>query len=148
MGAEVICRVRHRDQASQGLALLETGELLFRGDFRLKIPFRDIESIECKGPELCVAYGDEIAVFELGKAAEAWAAKIRNPRGRLEKLGVKPGQRLSVLGLQDDDFVAELRALSTNISIGSIAPGSDLVFYAAAEVDDLAHLPELRIART
>jgi hypothetical protein len=42
VGAEAVCRVVYGDQVSEGKALLETAELLFRGDFRLKIPFREI----------------------------------------------------------------------------------------------------------
>ena len=34
----------------------------------------------------------------LGAAADKWAAKIGSPKSRVEKLGVKPGVRVSVLG--------------------------------------------------
>ena len=39
MGNEARCKVRFGKQESEGKALLETSEVLFRGDFRLKIPF-------------------------------------------------------------------------------------------------------------
>src|SRR6266480_3934010 len=39
VGNEMSCKVRFGKQESDGKALLETSEILFRGDFRLKIPF-------------------------------------------------------------------------------------------------------------
>jgi hypothetical protein len=44
MGNEASCKVRFNKRESQGKALLETSEILFRGDFRLKIPFSTIKS--------------------------------------------------------------------------------------------------------
>ena len=44
MGNEVTCNVQFGKQQSEGKALLETSEILFRGEFRLKIPFSAIKS--------------------------------------------------------------------------------------------------------
>ncbi|HWO72722.1 MAG TPA: hypothetical protein VNN21_04120, partial [Dehalococcoidia bacterium] len=91
MGSEAVCNVTYRGLNSEGKALLETSELIFRGDFRLRIPFSAIEMIEAEGGELRIRYEGSVAVFSLGPRAESWAEKIRNPRGLLDKLGVKPG---------------------------------------------------------
>lgn len=144
MGSEAFCRVCYGNQVSRGRALLETAELLFRGDFRLKIAFRDIVSLSSEAGELRVGFGDGIAVFELGRDADAWAAKIRNPRGLMDKLGVKAGQRVSVLGVDDAAFLDELRARTEAVTSGTPAPDSDLVFYEADDVEDLASLAALR----
>jgi len=48
MGLEADCDVRLNKQASKGHARLEEKELLFRGGFRLKIPFGDVKSIEVR----------------------------------------------------------------------------------------------------
>ena len=52
----------------------------------------------------------ERAVLELGAAAEKWAEKIRSPKSRLDKLGVKAGQAVSVIGPVEEGFRDELRA--------------------------------------
>ena len=44
----------------------------------------------------------------LGDAAEKWALKIQHPPSRLDKIGVKPEWRVSVLGLSDRTFLGEL----------------------------------------
>ncbi len=52
MGNEAKCLVRFGKQQSEGKALLETSEILFRGDFRLKIPFSSIKSATAVDGEL------------------------------------------------------------------------------------------------
>jgi hypothetical protein len=141
MGQEARCRVRFGEQAGEGKALLEAHELVFRGAFRLVIPFRAIESLEEAGGELAVRWPDGRAVFALGPQAAKWAAKIRNPRSRLDKLGVKPGQVVSVLGVADAGFLDELRERTSAVHCDNeAAPESDLVFYAADRLEDLTRL--------
>jgi hypothetical protein len=45
MGQELKCRVEFGEQSSEGKALLESTEIVFRGGFRLKIPFQGIQSV-------------------------------------------------------------------------------------------------------
>ncbi len=89
MGNEVRCIVRFANQESEGKALLETSEILFRGGFRLKIPFSTIKSAKAVDGELRLQIAEGFAVFQLGAAAEKWCEKILHPKSRLEKLGVK-----------------------------------------------------------
>ncbi len=98
MGAENRCRVRFGKQSGQGRALLETNELIFRGDFRLVIPFKDISKVNAVDGELRVRFSGGEAVFELGPLAEKWAAKILHPKSTIEKLGVKPGMCVTLAG--------------------------------------------------
>ena len=145
MGSEAVCRVSYKGEASEGKALLETTELIFRGDFRIKIPFAQIASLETSDGDLHVGYDGGVAVFELGRNAEKWAEKIRNPRGLLEKLGVKPGMTVVVLGIEDGDFETQLRD-RVGAPARSLSKDADLVFYEADAADDLIRLPELRAA--
>src|SRR5467141_5325739 len=98
MGNEASCKVLFGKQESQGKALLETSEILFRGDFRLKIPFSTIQSVKAVDGELRLQTADGLAVFQLGATAEKWRDKILHPKSRIEKLGVKPGAKVSLLG--------------------------------------------------
>ena len=99
MGAEVPCRVRFGKQQSEGKALLETNEILFRGDFRLKIPLSTIQSLKAVDGELRVQTAEGLAVFHLGAAAEKWREKIIHPKSRLEKLGVKPNSKDATIAI-------------------------------------------------
>jgi hypothetical protein len=144
MGSEAVCTVRFGDRLSEGKALLETSELLFRGDFRLKIPFRDITRLANENGELTVGFSEGTAIFELGPNASKWAAKIRNPRGLIDKLGVKAGHRVAVLGVTDAEFLSDLRANALDVGDKTLPPDADIVFYEADELTALARLPELR----
>jgi hypothetical protein len=63
---------------------------------------------------------------------------------RLDKLGVKPGSRVALVGLEDAAFEAELRDRTADITHGDPGPDTDLVFLAADDHEDLASLPALR----
>src|ERR1700732_4264107 len=110
MGNEVKCMVRVGKEVSEGKALLETSEILFRGGFRLKIPFASIKSAKAVDGELRLQTADGLAVFELGPAAEKWREKILHPKSRMEKIGLNPATRISLLGHFDAEFLRELRA--------------------------------------
>lgn len=144
MGSEAICSVSYAGQVSEGKALLETSEVLFRGDFRLKIPFSEITSVATEDGALRLGYAGNVASFELGGNADRWAEKIRNPRGLLDKLGVKPGMHTVVLGVKDADFLDQLTSRTGPPHQTIDAGDFDVVFYEADRIDDLARLPDLR----
>jgi hypothetical protein len=144
MGREATCEVRAGGKASRGHVRLEEKELLFKGDFRLKVPFADMKKVEAKGGWLRFAHGGGTAELNLGPEAEKWAERILNPKGRLEKLGVKDGQRLSVLGLDDEkDFQAELSARRLDVS-ARLRKDTDIVVVHMSAPGDLQRLPALR----
>jgi hypothetical protein len=142
MGQEIKCRVDFAGESSDGKALLETNELIFRGAFRLKIPFQAITALEASQGRMSVDYPDGQAVFHIGKAAEKWADKIRNPPSRLDKLGVKPGTKVHLIGRHDQDFRREL----TQRGAVSSAKMPDLVFLSVKEKDQLVELAYLKEA--
>jgi hypothetical protein len=64
-------------------------------------------------------------------------------RPRVLKLGVKAGQRVSVLGVDDPDLVEEMEEMGADVST-ALRPGSDIVFFAAETAADLARVADLR----
>ena len=142
MGNELTCRVELGKQQSEGKALLETSELLFRGGFRLKIPFSTIKSAKAADGELRLETAEGLAVFHLGAAAEKWRDKILHPKSRIEKLGIKPGARISLLGGFDSDFLAEISGLTKSVSKGKAASDAECIFFSAGSKQDLGALPK------
>ena len=49
MGQEANCKARFGKQVSAGHAMLETDYVLFRGDFRVKIPFKSMRKVKATG---------------------------------------------------------------------------------------------------
>jgi hypothetical protein len=144
MGREASCKVRVGGRIVRGKALLETKELLFRGDgMRLAIPLAGIRRVVARDGLLEVRGPDGDVAFELGDQAASWARRIENPPGRLDKLGVKPGMKVSVVGTLDPEFLDELRARVEDVSEGRPRAASDLLFFvprSAADLDRLAVL--------
>jgi hypothetical protein len=143
MGKELNCTVRFGKQQSEGKALLETSEILFRGEFRLKIPFSTIKSAKAVDGELRLQTADGLAVFRLGAAAEKWWDKILHPRSRIEKLGVKPGAKVSLLGQFDAEFLREVASLTKSVSKGKTTSDSDWIFFAADSKGDLGSISKI-----
>jgi len=146
MGLEATCAVRFGKQASEGKAQLEATEILFRGDFRLKIPLEDVASVEARKGSLVVVWPEGQATFALGKDAEKWALKVRHPRSLLDKLGVKAGSRVAVVGSFPGDFLKDLAGRTEDVARGKPGKDTDLVFVAMGDSKDLRHLPGLREA--
>jgi len=64
-------------------------------------------------------------------------------RSRVEKLGVKPGSDVLLLGIEaDTDFVAELRGAGARVR-SSGAARADMIFATFHHRDDLRRLPAL-----
>lgn len=143
MGLEAQCTATLGRKSSAGLARLEEKELLFRGAFRLKIPLAAVKSAEARRGVLAVKWADGAAAFQLGAQAEKWALKIRYPRSRMEKLGVKPGLRVAVLDVDDRSFWRELEATGA-VAGEELTKAGDLIFFGVADPAPLRRLRELR----
>jgi hypothetical protein len=144
MGSETECRARFGRLVSAGKALLETEALIFRGDFRLSIPFKDLSAVDAEDGELRLTFPEGTAIFELGPLADKWAAKIRNPKSLLDKLGVKPDSYLALVGLKDEAFLRQIRERTRNIARGRPKRELDIVFVAADGKEKLKQLDHLQ----
>jgi hypothetical protein len=143
MGNEANCTVRFGKQVSTGKALLETNELIFRGEFRLKIPFQAIKSVKAVDGELLIDFPEGKAAFGLGPQAEKWADKILHPKSRIEKLGIKPGAKVSTIGILDAGFLRELKELAGAVTAGKIGAECECVFFCADTQKELSQIAKL-----
>ncbi len=64
----------------------------------------------------------------------------------LDKLGVKPGARVAILGVDDPAFRAQLADRTHDITHGDPLPATDLVFLAADSLAELGRLGPLQTA--
>ncbi|HEY2820763.1 MAG TPA: hypothetical protein VGJ06_06955 [Candidatus Acidoferrum sp.] len=147
MGQERESTLRLGRRRIEGEALLETAEIIFRpvdGTKRLKFAFAEIvKSVKAVDGELRFHTEEGPAVLELGPAAEKWAEKILHPKSRVEKLGVKSGMSVSVLGTFDDEFLTELRKAAKNVFSGTAQAESELIFLAAETNKDLSRVGKI-----
>jgi hypothetical protein len=144
MGNEMDCTLRLNGKSFSGKALLESSELIFRGETRLKIPFSAITSVETKNRQLHVRTEGGLAVFELGTQAEKWREKITNPKSVLDKLGVKPGNSVAVLGGLPAESLSSLRKHGAVVSGGKIPKDAPWIFLGVNNKAELSRLPAIR----
>jgi len=143
MGREAMCRARFGREAGDGKALLETDEVLFRGDFRARVPLREISAVVVRAGVLTLAWPGGRLALTLGDQAGKWADAIRHPKSVVEKLGVKPGLEVALLGHFDAGFVADVARALGEPPRTRAAKGCDLVFLALAKPGDEARFAKL-----
>jgi hypothetical protein len=138
MGNEALCRVEIGGETAEAKALLETEEIIVRGALRAKIPFREAKDVAADGGVLRLRWNDRDVRIHVGRDAANWADKIRNPKSVADKLGVKSGQRISVIGKIDESFLGDLERSNR------LRKESDVIFFAANKSEELDRLADLR----
>jgi hypothetical protein len=146
VGQSVRCLAAFEGQTAEGTAQLETDELRFRGAFRLTIPFRDVRRAVARDGRLTVTFGGGTADFDLGARAPKWADKILHPPTLLDKLGIKAGQRVRLVGITDKDFIRDLTEPGVVGGRSTAGGPPDLLFYGAETTADLDGVGPLREA--
>lgn len=144
MGQEAVGALRLNGKSYRGRALLEHDAIIFRGGTRLTIQFREITAVTARAGALRLTSPRGVAEFQIGAAAERWAERIRTPRSLVDKLGVKPGARVAVLGVTDLPFWTQLRARTRDISMARPKAGTDVMLVQVSAPRDLARLRALQ----
>jgi hypothetical protein len=137
------CRVTVDGTPARARAFLESAEVILRGDARLRLPFEQLRRVEASAGTLTLRSDEHLVELELGNRAERWAERIRNPRTLIDKLGVKSGARIGVLGVDDDGFLGLLRARAGSVATGARGNELDAIFVqvdTAADLDRIASL--------
>lgn len=139
MGKDAQVQAIFPDGEDAGRLQYEPPKLLFRGASRRVFVGEALAGVRAEAGDLVLADGSR---FQLGeKAAANWADAILNPKGRPDKLGVKAGQRVALLGVEDPHLAVELAARGALVTDALV--DLDLLFYAADRADDLARIANL-----
>jgi len=143
MGRELLCRAKSDEKWFQGKALLETNEVVFRGDLRLKIPLASLQSVIVRDGELHLKWSGNSAVFELGNHAEKWADAILHPKSTAEKLGIKAGLRISFVDMAADSTLKAARQAAATFAENKPLADSDMIFLGVDADSDLSRIKKL-----
>lgn len=113
-----------------------------RGD----VPYKEVQVIStAKGILRIRADGVELQ-FPVGPNVDRLANKIRSPATRLEKMGVKAGLSVVLLGKFDAEFRSELEAARVKPTTSLPAEPVDLLLVAVRSLDDLAGIQSFAAA--
>ena len=116
VGREAECAVTYNGRKDVRKALLETDELLLRGDPRVVVKRADITRAEATAGVLLVAWAGGELKLALGPDAATWANDILNPKTRIDKLGVKAGQKVALVGVKDAALAGEIEKARASVS--------------------------------
>ena len=145
MGLEARCEIRWQGNTWSAAVHLDSQSLEVRGRPRLVLPLEQIRKVHSGDGELGLDTDDGRLTLVLGAAVAAWARKIQAPPSRLAKLGVIAEQRVSVIGIDDAAFRAELAQAGAELVPRGKVDSIFLGVHAAGDVGRLAELRE-RIA--
>ena len=139
MGKEATVQAQLADGPDEGRLQYEPPKLVFKGRERRAYDAKALKGVAVEGPDLVLADGSRFTLGE--KQALAWVDAILNPKGRMDKIGVKAGMRAAVMGVKDPDLSAELTAKGA-VPVTELS-NLDLLFYAADSAGDLARIDAL-----
>lgn len=108
MGRETICTATWQGATAEVKVLLESTEIILRGDIRARIARAGITGVTARSDNLAVDVSGDRLTLELGPVeATKWAAALlKAPPTLVEKLGLAAGKRAFVLGVIDDAALA------------------------------------------
>jgi hypothetical protein len=143
MGNEIPCRASLGTKRSDGKALLESDHVLFRGEFRCRVSFRDLSKVTARDGILSLVSPEGKLQLELGERAAIWAGKILHPKSRAEKLGLKAGNQVAVINLSDPEFEIELTKSAVAMTSASSKSPCDFVFLRAQQPEELTRIRDI-----
>ncbi len=142
MGKEATCPVVSGKQRGQAKAHLDGDRLRVSGAIRLNVPLAELRRVSVRDGALVFEVAGETVALELGpKAAVAWERAIGQPKSLIEKLGVKPDQRVCVVGL-GEAFSADVAAAANRAPSSALRGNFDVIFCAIGDEAEL-----VRVAR-
>lgn len=142
MGRELKTTIVADGVRGMAVVLLESEEIIIRGDLRQRIPFSSISAARVARGTLDITHALGHLSIELGESAETWLARIRSPKALIDKLGVAPAHRVVVLGVEDAVFVAELRERCHHVTARLTTTAPDVIVFGCRALTDLDRLAE------
>jgi len=141
MGKELTTLVRIDTRETECKVLLESGEIICRGALKRRFSFGDMKGLRAKAGWVEFRIASEAIAIKVGDKAGAWVEAIKNPRTRIQKLGVEHGMKVCVIGKADAEGLAELKAAIGSAPARRVSKGADVVLLFAAKTDELDRLP-------
>lgn len=145
MGYEARCRVRVDDRSgtireADGVVLLETDELIVRGDARVRVPRSSIAHVTSRAGVVTVTSPTAVVSLTLGmEAAVKWRKKLEEaPKRLIDKLDVKPDAKVWLSNIHDESLIAQIEERTTRINRGTRPQsGCDVIFVGVESNDQI-----------
>ena len=148
MGYETRCRVRVTDasgtvrESDDAAVLLETDELVVRGEARIRVPRLAIERVTNRAGVVTVSSPlGSVSLTLGGVAAAKWEKKLTEPpKALIDKLDVKRDAKVWLVSVSDAMLVDQLHERTAHVSDGRSATSCDAVFVQVDRAADLSRI--------
>lgn len=145
MGYETKCKVRVDDgsgtvrTADAATVLLETDDLIVRGDARIRVPRTSITRVASRAGIITVHAPGATVSLTLGvDAAAKWKVKLLEaPKQLIDKLDVKPDVKVWLWDVRDETLIEQVKARTSNATAGRSAAACSVVFVGVHALDQL-----------
>jgi len=144
MGTEIVGEAAYRGASHRIKLHLDGKELTLRDELKLSIPLKEVRDVATKDGQLTIKWADDKIVLRVGDKAAQLADKILHPPSLLDKLGIKRGHVVSIIGFDDQAFLRDIRKRTESVVVGSIQLQSDVVIFRPATKADLKRLKTLQ----
>jgi hypothetical protein len=154
VGYEAKCRVRVIEKGTareaDGTVLLETDELVVRGEARVRVKRTSIQRVSRRAGAVTITAPSATITLALGEpAATRWEKKLGEPPKRLiDKLDVKPEAAVLLIGTHDDELCEQLSERTSRLSRAGAAKNRDVVFVNVSRADDMTRIARANAAIT
>jgi hypothetical protein len=147
MGYEAKCRVQVDDgsgkpHTADATVLLETDELVVRGEARVKVPRGDIQSVSRRAGVVTITAPGATVKLTLGEPAAAkWEQKLKEaPKRLIDKLDVKPNAKVWLLDVASPELEGQLAERTSDVSRARSARDCEVVFVGVERDADLPRI--------
>lgn len=141
MGKEFSCTVRLDGVAAAGKLHLDSSALRISGARRLTVSLADVTNAVVAGGTLRLKANGKLLELDLGaQRARTWKDAILSPKTLLEKIGLRPAERVYVKNLPDAEFVDDLTRTLTDPPARVLRGTFDAVFLGVADPTALTKL--------
>jgi hypothetical protein len=136
MGREALVHAEVGGEAGEVRALLESSELILRGEIRRRFPKAAMTDLRVEDDMLCfVCQGDAVRLALGARAAASWAEAIAKPPPSLRaKLGLDKGAKARLIGVCDDVVLAE----AVDGALAHAGEAATMLIVCVNGLDDLA----------
>jgi hypothetical protein len=144
MGTEIVGEAAYRGASHRVKLHLDGKELTLRDGLKLSIPLKEVREAVANDGELTIHWAKDKIVLRVGDQAARLADRILHPPSLLDKLGIKPGHVVSIVGLMDKPFLRELKQRTESVFEDAVQPQSDFILFRPATKTELRRLSTLQ----
>jgi len=143
MAMESACKLSVSRDRYEGRVRMEGGYIDFAGTTKFRFRLAEIRNPRQEGTSICFDFhGNAVEIVLSERASGRWIEYILNPQSLADKLGVRDGQTVRILNLDDPELTASLSAKSARLVNGT-SQRCDLVMLGVERASELRQIGDL-----